>query len=1500
MTFTAIVTASAPGAGTPTGSITFTFDGSTSVVATLNASRVATYVTTTLSVAAHPVSAAYSGDGNFNTSSASLPTHTVNKANSATTVTSAPNPSIFGQSATFTATVAAVAPGAGNPSGTVTFTIDAASVNVALVNGVATYSTSSLAVGAHTVSATYSGDASFNTSTGSLPTQTVNKAGTTTSVASSVNPSIFGQSVTFTATLTAVAPGAGTPTGNVTFTIDGTPFVVASSGGVATYSTSSLAVGPHTVSATYGGDAGFNGSSGSLPTQTVNKSSTSTSLTSAPNPSVFGQSVTFTATVSAIAPGAGNPSGTVTFLDNGVSIGSGSVGAGGVATLTTSALAVGTHANITAQYSGDASFNGSTSGAHAHTVNKANSTTSMLVISPALFGQAWPITVSVAAAAPGSGTPTGAVNITDGTVSCNVTLPATSCNLTFNVLGSHTLTATYSGDGNFNPSSTTTPLTVVDVPITGLNAANSSPTRLDSVTTFTATQATGTNIVYTWTFGDGSPIGNGPNVTHTYALSGTYTAIVTATNSVSSQSASTSVTITNQRPVAVAFDAGFSLNSTATLDGSLSNDPDNHYPLTYYWQQTGGTPSVTFTPNLSVTTFTAPGAPTVLTFTLTVTDAHGLASLPKTVKITIADIPITGLAAGNNSPTMFGVPTQFTATVVTGSSVNYTWNFGDGATGAGQFPAHTYGALGNYTAVVTAANSLGTFTTTTPVSIIKATPLVAITSDAPDPSVVGQNVTINFSVTPPGAGTPTGTITVTDGTQSCSASVAAGACTIAFASPGARTLTAQYSGDAFFNAATSAGASHTVNPASTTTSVTSTANPSVFGQSVTFTATVAVAAPGAGTPTGSVNFTIDGAPVGTVPLVGGVAAFTTSSLSVGSHPVVAAYGGDANFNGSTSGTLSQVVNKANTSTSVTSSANPSVFGQSVTFTVTVAASAPGAGTPTGSVTITIDGVPTVVALSGGAAGVSTSALAVGPHTVSAAYGGDGSFNASAGALPTQTVNKANSTTTVTASPNPSIISQTVTFTATVTAAAPGAGNPSGTVTFTIDSVNVATVALSGGSATYSTSSLVVGSHPVSVTYSGDGNFNAGTGSVTQIVNKPPSATSVTATPNPSVFGQSVTFTATVTPVLGGPTPTGLVTFTIDGATAGSAALSGGSASFSTSALSAGAHPVVVTYGGDVNFEGSTSATYTQTVNKANTTIAVTSAPNASVFGQNVTFTATVTVSAPGAGTPSGTVTFFDGATNIGAGTLNASGIATLSTSALAVGAHPNITAQYAGDASFNGSTSGAYLHTVNKANSTTAVTSAPNPSVFGQSVTFTATVAASAPGTGSPSGTVTFVIDGVNVVQSLSGGLATYVTSTLSVGSHSISATYGGDGNFNGSAAGPINHNVNKANSSVTVGSSQNPSPAGQLITFTATIAAAAPGVGTPTGTVTFTIDGTTVGVRPLIGGVATFSTSTLSVGAHTVAVTYGGDGNFNGSTGALPTNQVVTLYRRFLPILRR
>ncbi|HXB74865.1 MAG TPA: Ig-like domain repeat protein [Candidatus Acidoferrales bacterium] len=276
----------------------------------------------------------------------------------------------------------------------------------------------------------------------------------------------------------------------------------------------------------------------------------------------------------------------------------------------------------------------------------------------------------------------------------------------------------------------------------------------------------------------------------------------------------------------------------------------------------------------------------------------------------------------------------------------------------------------------------------------------------------------------------------------------------------------------------------------------------------------------------------------------------------------------------------------------------------------------------------------------------------------------------------------------------------------------------------------------------------------------------------------PTATAASSSPNPSVFGQLVTFISTTTSSAG--PPAGTVTFT-EGATVWASNVTvdaAGRASFSTTALAVASHTITATFTGTAGWTNSSGSAAPQVVHKAATATAVSSSANPSVFSQPVTFTATVAATAPGSGVPAGTVNFRNGNATLGTGTLNGSGIATFTTSTLAVGTH-SITAVYGGSTGFNTSTSLALTQTVNKDATTTTVTSSFNPSVHNQSVTFTATVAANAPGTARTTGTVTFK-DGARTLRSvgLSAGHASFTTSTLSTGAHQITAVYGGSSSF--------------------------------------------------------------------------------------------------------------------------
>lgn len=187
------------------------------------------------------------------------------------------------------------------------------------------------------------------------------------------------------------------------------------------------------------------------------------------------------------------------------------------------------------------------------------------------------------------------------------------------------------------------------------------------------------------------------------------------------------------------------------------------------------------------------------------------------------------------------------------------------------------------------------------------------------------------------------------------------------------------------------------------------------------------------------------------------------------------------------------------------------------------------------------------------------------------------------------------------------------------------------------------------------------------------------------IGQPTTTTSVTSSANPSVWGQSVTLTATVSPAAGGGTPTGTVTFSDGSNTLGTQTLTSGEATFTSSSLSVGSHSITATYSGDSTFQTSTG-TLTQTVNVASTTVGIASSANPSVLNSSVTLTASVSAMAPGAGTPTGTIVFKDGSTVLSTVTISSSGQATFSTSSLVAGPH-SITASYSGDSNFSGNIS---------------------------------------------------------------------------------------------------------------------------------------------------------------------------------------------------------------------
>ncbi|MET9882723.1 Ig-like domain-containing protein [Streptomyces sp. NPDC006430] len=1414
-------------------------------------------------------------------------------ASSNTTVTSAPDPSVFGESVVFTATVQPEVAGGPTLTGSVEFVVDGVSVTTVPLDlsGQAQYTTSDLEVGLHGVLANYSGDAEYTPSTGA-DTQEVTLAQTTTTLAIDPEPSVCGETVTFTAQVTPVPPGAGTPTGLVSFIIsDDGPVLTApvDVNGQAQVSVSDLGVGFHQVAVFYAGDTHFNGSNSALIVHVVNQAPVSVAVSAVPNPSVCGETVTLCTTVAPVSSGVGNPSGSVTFTGPGGLNETVTLDAGGEACVTTTVLETGT---VTVSYGGDECY-ASATGTTDVAVNQASSAVSVSVDpSPSVCGETVTVCATVTAVAPGSGTPTGTVTFTGpGGLNVTVALDAdgTAC-VTTSSLTSGTITAVYNGDGCFLP--TTGSLDVAVIP--ALSAVSVSVDPSPSVCGETVTVCATVTAVAP---GSGIPTGTitftGPGLNETVTLdtdgtacvttntleAGTVTALYTGDTCFLPSTGTSEVTVNQaSSAVSVSVDPNPSVcGETVTVCATVTAVAPG-----------SGTPTgtITFTgPGLNETvTLDADGTACITTTSLTSGTITAVyygdgCFLPSTgtVPVIVNQAASTTTVSVTPNPSVCGESVMVCATVTAvapGSgtptgTITFTGPGGLNVTvalDADGTACITTTSLtsGTITAVYNGDGCFLPSTATADVAVNPALSAVSVSVD-PNPSVCGETVTVCATVTAvaPGSGTPTGTITFTGpgGLNVTVALDADGTACITTTSLTSGTITAVYNGDGCFTPSTGS-LDVAVIPALSAVSVSVDPNPSVCGETVTICATVTAVAPGSGTPTGTLSFLLPDGSTQVVGLdAGGTACLTTSTLTSGT--VTAVYSGDGCFLPST-GSLDVTVNPASSTVSVLVVPNPSVCGETVTICATVTAVAPGSGTPTGTITFTGPGLNETVTLdTDGTACVTTSSLTSG--TVTATYDGDSCFAGSDGLFDV-TVNQASSTVSVLVVPNPSVCGETVTVCAAVTAVAPGSGIPTGTITFTGPGLNETVTLDTDGTACVTTSSLTSGT--VTAVYSGDTCFTGSVGTFDVTVNQAASSTAVSVNPNPSVCGEPVTVCATVTAVApGSGTPTGTITFTGAGLNETVTLDADGTACVTTTSLTSGT--VTAVYNGDGCFLPSTG-TVPVIVNQAASSTTVSVDPSPSVCGETVTVCATVTAVAPGSGTPTGTITF------TGPGGLNttvaldADGTACVTTSSLTSG---TITAVYNGDGCFTPST-GTVPVIVNQAASTTAVSVTPNPSVCGETVTVCATVTAVAPGSGTPTGTLSFTGPGLNETVTLDAdGTACATTTILTSGTYS--ATYNGDSCFAGSA-GTFDVTVNQAVSSTTVSVDPNPSVCGESVTVCATVTAAASG--TPTGTVTFTGPGLNTTVALDIDGTACVTTTTLGTG--TVTAVYNGDGCFTPSTG--------------------
>ena len=502
----------------------------------------------------------------------------------------------------------------------------------------------------------------------------------------------------------------------------------------------------------------------------------------------------------------------------------------------------------------------------------------------------------------------------------------------------------------------------------------------------------------------------------------------------------------------------------------------------------------------------------------------------------------------------------------------------------------------------------------------------------------------------------------------------------------------------------------------------------------------------------------------------------------------------------------------------------------------------------------------------------TTTLPVGTDSITASYGATTNYAASTSAASSISIGTEATTTSLSA-PASATYGTSVSLTATVLSG----GNPvtTGTVTFYNGATSLGTGSLSAsGMSTFATTTLPVGTDSITASYAATTNYSASTSAATSISVGTEATTTTLSAPASATYGASVSLTATVLSG-GNPVTTGIVTFYNGATSLGTASLnSSGVATLATTTLPVGTDSITASYGATTNYAASTSAATSISVGTEATTTTL-SAPASATYGASVSLTATVL--SGGNPVTTGIVTFYNGATSLGTGSLNSSGVATLTTATLPVGTD-SITASYAATTNYAASTSVASSISVGT-EATTTTLSAPASATYGASVSLAATVLAG----GNPvtAGTVIFYNGATSLgTGSLnSSGSATLATTTLPVGTDSITASYGATTNYaaSTSAAGSIS----VGNDATTTSLSVPPSATyGTSVSLTATVVSG--GNPVTTGTVTFYNGATSLGAGSLnSSGAATLATTTLPVGTDSITASYGATTNYAASTSA-------------------
>ncbi len=598
------------------------------------------------------------------------------------------------------------------------------------------------------------------------------------------------------------------------------------------------------------------------------------------------------------------------------------------------------------------------------------------------------------------------------------------------------------------------------------------------------------------------------------------------------------------------------------------------------------------------------------------------------------------------------------------------------------------------------------------------------------------------------------------------------------------------------------------------------------------------------------------------------ASYSTSTLNLGTHTLDISYSGDTKYPAANAATSSITIYDGTSTIALTSDAPVYPTQSAVTLTATIPQ--PNATGPVSGLVLFSDesgpiGSAWLDEPTSGQAQLTLPSLPAGPHTITAQYLGDITYNGSTSAPIYITVSGTYTTTSLTAPATRYFAATPIPLTAIV---APTSST--GTITFSDGAVTIGQSTLVSGIATFTTATLTPGIHTLTAAFPGNATFDPSQ-SPTLSIEIDLNATTITLAANPATaaYGAPLTLTASVEPA----TATGFVTILDGTQTLGQVTLANGTATFTATNLTPGAHTLTALYSGDTNDLASSTSIATQ-ITLAPSAVTLAQIPATITFGTPITLAASVSPTAA-----TGTVTFLDG-NAILAQIPVTNGAASISVATLAPGLH-SITASYSGDSLHTPSTSAAITTTITPIPATITLAALPATIHAGNPIALSTNLSPTI-----ATGTVVFrdATLGVLGQSTIAHGTAALTLPTPAVGNYSITAIYSGDIDDSAATSTPVTTQVILNPTTSTLTASATTATFATPITLTANIAPS-----TATGSVTFLDGAAPIGTALVTNGSANLTTASLTPGSHTLHATYSGD-TLNAASSAAPITVTITL----------